>query len=186
MRAASLTSSPRAVTSLRPAVRMRPMYSVAPQCSPNRSDSSDAGIAARGDLGERVAQRSRRDDARSRRGGLRADGFGEEEGDDAVSGVTADNATGIDDALVRGAYQTANEREILRGREDDVRAAKTLPGRPSRSRRGDDRGARRRCIRSRWAGSAVEAAAASCDIPAAGLTTYKTRQGVRERHRSET
>ena len=92
------------------------MYSVAPQWSPNRSDSSDAGISrARCDIGERVAQRSRGDDARSRRGGFGAGRFGEEEGDDAVSGVAADNATGIDDASVRGAYQTANEREIRRG-----------------------------------------------------------------------
>ena len=70
-----------------------------------------------GNVAERVSKSPRRRDARSRRGGLRADGFGEEEGDDAVSGVTADNAARVDDALVRGAYETANEREVLRGRK---------------------------------------------------------------------
>ena len=94
------------------------MYNVAPQCSPNRNEISAADSSLRAAMSGSVSRRlSGRGDAGSRRGRLGSSRFGEEERDDAISGVAADDPARIDDALVRGAYQTANEREVLRSRK---------------------------------------------------------------------
>jgi hypothetical protein len=99
---------------------------------------SEGQLAACGNIGKRVAHGSCRGDARGRRRGLGSSDVGEEERDDAISGVPTDNAARIDDASVRGAYEAPNEREVLRSRrrrasgEDASRSAtKIAAGRRS-------------------------------------------------------
>src|SRR5918994_278471 len=74
-------------------------------------------LAARCNVGEGVAQGSRRRYARSRRGRFGSSRIDEEEGEYTISGVGANDAARIDDAPVGGAYATATEREVLRGRK---------------------------------------------------------------------
>ena len=68
----------------------------------------------RRDVGEEATKTRRGGDARSHGTGFGPGGFGEEVGDDAVSGVAADDASGVDDALIGGADEATRELEELR------------------------------------------------------------------------
>ena len=93
------------------------------------------------DLERRGLQRSHRVDARARRCGYRTGRLRDEEGGDAVIGVTAHEPTSVDHALVGRASESPNQSEVARRREAFRQlgrafeiANKTAAGRLPRSR----------------------------------------------------
>ena len=74
-------------------------------------------VVAGGDREGGRLQGSYRGDAGTRGRRFRACRFRDEEGGDAVTGVAADEATGVDHALVSRAGESPYQREVTRGRE---------------------------------------------------------------------
>ncbi len=127
IRAASLTSSPSAVTSLRPVVVIHPTYAVAPQCSPKRRTAfALLQLAAGRHAGHRlVADRERRRCRLARRR-LRPRGLGEKERAHAVADMPADQAAAVHDAPVGGYHEPAADREVAGGRQAPGEAGRSL------------------------------------------------------------
>ena len=111
-----------------------------PQCRPKRRTTSlDSEVAPRRGVGERASECARRGDAGARRGGLRAGGLGEEEGDHAVADVPTDEAARVDDALIGGAREAAPEREVAGRRQATGERGRRLEVREQDRRRASGR-----------------------------------------------
>ena len=142
--AASFISSPSAVTSLRPRGKHPSHVQGRAPVQPEPQRQSGVGkVAACGDIREAVAQSSCRGYARCRGGRLGSCRLSEEKRDDAVSGVASDDAARVDDAPVRGPYETTTEREETAQSKSDAPTVTMLPDPPSESLLGDDRAALR-------------------------------------------
>ena len=169
MRAASLTSSPSAVTSAASGgrdLRRRRGWSPSAGRSAGRRRRAPGRCARR--RRRRGSQRAGRRDACARGGRLRAGGLGEEERDDAVADVPADQAARVDHALVGGANQAPPQREVAGGGQAPGERRRGLKvGEQDRRRR--RAGADTRCIRSKCRRSPTVAIAPIIVMLTAGL-----------------
>ena len=104
-----------------------------------QDDVVDREVAPCRDVGERASERARGGNAGARRGGLRAGGLGEEEGDHAVADVPTDEAARVDDALIGGAREAPPEREVAGRRQATGERGRRLQVREQDRRRASRR-----------------------------------------------
>src|SRR5262249_50193671 len=102
-------------------------------------------------------------DAGAGRGGLRAGGLDEEEGDHAVANVPPDEAASVDDALIGGAREAAPEREVASCGQATCERGRSFEVREQDRRRAPCR------IRSKCRRSTPAATVARIAIPAPGF-----------------
>jgi hypothetical protein len=75
---------------------------------------SSGSLAAGRDFSDRLPERTGGLDAAARCDGLRSGGLGQEEGDDPIADVSADQAAGLDHTPIRRPCEAAAEGEVAR------------------------------------------------------------------------